>query len=64
MNASERHQALTRIFIAVCGLTGDLRKSELDRLCRDHPELRSEVESLLAFHDAPSADADPRRRSR
>jgi hypothetical protein len=52
VNPVERHHRLTRIFISSCGLQGERRKGALDRLCRQHPELRGEVELLLSIHDS------------
>ena len=51
MNAVERHHRLTRIFIAVCNLDGDERRSALDRLCKGEVDVRTEVDLLLTFHD-------------
>jgi hypothetical protein len=52
MTPAERHHRLTQIFIAVCNLDGEDRRRELDRLCREHPDLRGELELLLSFHDS------------
>ncbi|HZE97442.1 MAG TPA: hypothetical protein VE981_10485 [Planctomycetota bacterium] len=54
MTPSERYQLLTQIFISVCSLGQEERCRELDRLCRDHADLRPEIELLLAFHDSVS----------
>ena len=62
MNPSERHHRLTGIFIAVCNLPEAERKHEVDDFCREYPELRSELESLLTFHDklsVPSGKGHP-----
>ena len=68
MNAVERHHRLTRIFIAVCNLDDEERRSAVDRLCKGDPDLRGEVDLLLTFHDlavgAPHGPREPWKRAR
>lgn len=64
MTPSERHHRLTQLFIAVCNLEGEERCRELDRLCRDHPDLRDEIDLLLSFHDSVTRPGERPGRSR
>jgi serine/threonine protein kinase/predicted ATPase len=50
MMGSPRHERATRIFLEVCDLPAGDRAARLDTVCCGDPELRAEVESLLA-HD-------------
>ena len=45
----EEYATVKRIFIRVTGLPEEERAAFLDEACRDHPELRAEVESLLRY---------------
>jgi serine/threonine protein kinase/tetratricopeptide (TPR) repeat protein len=59
----ERYQRAKKLFLEVCDLSPDERAAVLDRECGDDAELRADVESLIAHHDAPTAeisDADTR----
>jgi predicted Ser/Thr protein kinase len=47
---SQRHEEIKKLFLSVCELDEAGRASFLDQACRDDPELRSEVESLLRHH--------------
>jgi serine/threonine-protein kinase len=47
----ERHEQVKSLFLALCALDEDKRPALLDRACGGDPELRAEVESLLAYHD-------------
>jgi hypothetical protein len=58
MNPPERHRRLTGIFIAVCNLPEVERKQAVDDFCREYPELRAELDSLLTFHDKLSVAAE------
>ncbi|HZE97448.1 MAG TPA: hypothetical protein VE981_10515 [Planctomycetota bacterium] len=51
-NPAEKHQILTHLFIAVCNLSGDERRRELERLCKGNADLRGELELLLGIHDS------------
>ena len=59
MTPAERHRLLTQIFIAVSNLDEGERRRELDRLCRDHADLRPEIDLLLAFHDSVNQTVTP-----
>ena len=54
MNA-ERYQRLQEIFLHACGLPRGERGGFLEGACRDEPDLRPEVETLLAHDEAPVA---------
>jgi hypothetical protein len=58
MNPPERHRRLTGIFIAVCNLPECERKVSVDDFCREYPELRAELETLLTFHDKLSVPSE------
>ncbi len=65
MMTPERHQRVKELFLAACELDAPARSALLDDACRGDPELRSEVESLLAHHSRetlikPAARAAPR----
>ena len=47
---TERDDRVVKLFLRACDLPEDRRATFLDRECRDDPELRAEVESLLG-HD-------------
>ncbi len=51
---TERYQRVRDLFHAVCDLDADARAAAIDDACGDDPELRTEVESLLAHHDEES----------
>ena len=62
MNPPERHRRLTGIFIAVCNLPEVERKQAVEDFCREYPELRAELDTLLTFHDkisVPSGKGPP-----
>ena len=52
---NERYQRAKKLFLAVCDLSPEEREKAIDHECAGDPELRAEVESLLAHHDAPTA---------
>ncbi|MHC4446564.1 MAG: protein kinase domain-containing protein [Planctomycetota bacterium] len=52
----ERYKRAKKLFLAVCDLDPAERKAVLDKECADDAELRADVESLLAHHDAPTAE--------
>ena len=65
--ASERRRQLADIVIAALSLTGDARAAHLASACGEDPELRREVESLLAqesradaFLETPALEAAAR----
>ena len=45
----EQYALVKRIFIRASGLSEEERADFLDEACRDDPELRAEVESLLRY---------------
>lgn len=51
----EQYALVKRIFIRAAGLSEDERAEFLDEACRENPELRAEVESLLRY-DRPESD--------
>jgi len=53
---SERWREIERTFAALTPLPPEERKAYLDRTCADDPEMRREVESLLAFDEPADAD--------
>ena len=53
---SERWKEIERIFAALAPLPPVERKAYLDRTCADDPEMRREVESLLAFDEPADSD--------
>jgi serine/threonine protein kinase/tetratricopeptide (TPR) repeat protein len=53
--AAARWRQARDVFAAVVDLPASERQDQLDELCHDDPDLRSEVASLLA-HDRPSGD--------
>ncbi len=55
----ERHRKIARLFLEVCDLPEQEAERVLDEACRGDPDLRAEVESLLA-HDR-HASQRPRR---
>jgi len=57
LSPSERYQHISRIFLAVCDLSCDSRRQQLDLLCSEYPGLRPEVEELLSIHDAAKTSA-------
>jgi predicted Ser/Thr protein kinase len=46
----QRHEQVKSLFLAVCDLSEADRSKALDESCRNDPELRKEVESLLRHH--------------
>ena len=60
----DRHAAVKELFLAACGKTGAERVRLLDDACEGDPEMRREIESLLAHHDdaqtAPSPSSPDR----
>ena len=46
----ERHQQIKRLFLAACELSQEQRSAFLEQPCAEDPDLRREVESLLAHH--------------
>ena len=52
---NERYERAKKLFLAVCDLSPEQRKKTIDNECAGDPELRAEVESLLAHHDPPTA---------
>jgi serine/threonine protein kinase len=50
-----RYQRLQEIFLHACALPRGERDGFLDEACRDEPDLRPEVETLLAHDEAPVA---------
>lgn len=57
MNASQRHQRLMDAFDAACERSGVERLRYVDEVCAGDPELRNELESLLA-HDRSASPLD------
>jgi serine/threonine protein kinase/tetratricopeptide (TPR) repeat protein len=51
--SSRLHERISDLFLRACELDPDQRAAFLDEACANDPELRAEVESLLA-HDNPS----------
>ena len=51
---SEPYKRARKLFRALCDLAPEERKKVLDKECAGDPELRADVESLLAHHDAPT----------
>ncbi|MHC4416772.1 MAG: protein kinase domain-containing protein [Planctomycetota bacterium] len=51
----ERYKRAKKLFLAVCDLDATERAAALEKECGDDAELRGDVESLLAHHDAPTA---------
>ena len=49
--SSERHQKVSDLFRAACELAPDARTAFLDQACAKNPEVRAEVEALLAHDD-------------
>lgn len=45
--SSDKHNQITGLFLAVCDLSQEDQTTSLQRLCRDDPALRAEVEILL-----------------
>lgn len=56
MSSSDRHALVMDLFDELCELDVAARVARLDEACADDPELRAEVESLLA-HDATGVGA-------
>ena len=48
MNTKQRHARVGDLFLRVCDLSEENRFRILDGACADEPELRAEVEALLA----------------
>ena len=48
----ERYQRAMELFQQACEMPADQRVAFLDQACQDQPDLRQEVESLLAHHVA------------
>jgi serine/threonine protein kinase len=64
MNRAEDFARVESIFAQLTELPAGQRAAMLDRLCAEHPEIRTDVETLLAAHDqltpcAESAAAAP-----
>src|SRR5262245_7706265 len=52
------HERISEIFLAACRAAPAERAAVLEGLCHGHPQLKSEVESLLRYHDEPAALLD------
>ncbi len=48
--SGEKYDRVKKIFLQATGLDAIARKQLLDRECADDPDLRAQVESLLAHH--------------
>ncbi len=57
----ERYERAKALFLAVCDLDPPQQAAHLDKECAHEPELRAEVESLLANYGAPTAATAPHR---
>lgn len=55
---SDRYQQAKDLFLKVCDLKPSERAAILDKECVDDPDLRAEVESLLAHRDAPTVSLE------
>lgn len=47
----ERHEQIKKLFLAVCELDEQSRNTFLDEACADDADLRTEIESLLRYHE-------------
>lgn len=56
-DAKERYGRALDLFDRLCDLPAVERAKRLDEVCRSEPELRREIESLLA-HDSDSLESD------
>ncbi len=54
----ERYELAKELFLKVCDMKPSEREAILDKECADDPQLRSEVESLMAHRDAPTASIE------
>jgi non-specific serine/threonine protein kinase/serine/threonine-protein kinase len=52
---AKRHARVSDLFARVCELGAEERKALLEQVCAGDPELRAEVESLLAHDEKPAA---------
>jgi serine/threonine-protein kinase len=50
-DSADRHERVKEIFFTACGMSAAERKAYLDEQCAGDEALRSEVESLLGYHD-------------
>ncbi|MBP7937849.1 MAG: serine/threonine protein kinase [Phycisphaerae bacterium] len=53
------HQQAKELFLAVCDMEENARRTYLDSHCGHDPDLRAEVESLLQFHSTKTLIATP-----
>ncbi len=51
----DRFMRARELFLEVCDLPPRKQNDILDERCADDPELRAEVDSLLAHHDVPTS---------
>ena len=48
MNLAVEHERISELFLAVCDLSEDAKTSYLDHACSDSPDIRAQVEAMLA----------------
>ena len=57
--SNQRHGRVTELFLEAVKLAPEERKDFLDEACADDPQLRAEVESLVARDQGPTAVDEP-----